>query len=92
MDDPVVKGNPGQVNPTKFQCVLRQALSTICIYLAVRWAMGDPLPGAVVLVRMAFALLLLIYVMEWLEDDSSQAVVGVARANVGSKVLDMITK
>ena len=63
-------------------------VNTLCIFLAVRWFMGERIPGAGVLARMLLGLLCVIFVMEWLEQDPS-AVVGVARANVASKVLGM---
>ena len=83
-------GNLFTIDHVNVRRVLRDTFTTLCVFVAVRWAMGEPLPTLAVVVKMLLALTAVIYIMEWLDDNSSDTVVGVARANTASQVLGMI--
>ena len=63
-------------------------MTSTAVLLTLRYIMNDKLPDLVTFLKMMGALFIVIYVMECIEDDSSQAFVGVARANVSSQILN----
>ena len=67
----------------------KDTMTSTVVLLTLRYVMGDKLPNFVTFLKMMGALFVVIYVMECIEDDSSQAFVGVARANVSSQILNL---
>ena len=83
---------PPRAKHDKIKHVFRETAMTMSVYLAVRWGLGERLPSLSVLGKMLLCLLAVISVLELLEDDASDSVVGVARANCASAVLGMASK
>ena len=75
----------------KIKHVFRETVTTLCVFLAVRWSLGEKMPTLWVVGKMLVSLLAVIYILELLEDDASDSIVGVARANCASAVLGMVS-
>lgn len=80
----------GQPAPTHERAVraFKDTTTSLLVLLVLRYVMGDRLPNFGTLLKMMGGLFAVIYLMECIDDNSSQAFVGVARANVSSQILN----